>query len=345
MNEPEVAQIEDESSAKNVTVTPAFRRRRRYVVMGLSTLLAVLVAVSFTLLAFGPKTSSYGVVEDTTSPVVVTAMRPFYVLIIGSDTRKGTALYTGNASEHAQVDEHADVMTLVRVDPQNHVLTFVTVPCDTVPWNQSAKINDSLLSGDPQQTVTAVEGITGVDIDYYVMTTFTGFESFIDAIGGVMVDVPVKSSIQDPLTTKTVTVKAGNNQTLNGSQALVISHAWKQYASDQDAHRQVNVRAVETGIISRALNMDEAELRSAVASLEEDTTTNMDATTLVSLAVDFWNNRRTATLYTCTGPYDEVATDDDTVMIPEQKSVWRQLMSVVDAGDDPEGIVPEPSTN
>ena len=56
---------------------------------------------------------------------------PFYVLLIGSDSRKGTALYTGKSDSHAQVDQHSDVMTLLRVDPVNYVLTFVTIPRDT----------------------------------------------------------------------------------------------------------------------------------------------------------------------------------------------------------------------
>ena len=34
---------------------------------------------------------------------------PLYVLLIGSDSRKGTALYTGKSNEHAQVNQHSDI--------------------------------------------------------------------------------------------------------------------------------------------------------------------------------------------------------------------------------------------
>lgn len=54
--------------------------------------------------------------SDSLQLSVVEHKDPFYVLLIGSDSRKGTALYTGKASDHAQLDQHADVITLVRVD-------------------------------------------------------------------------------------------------------------------------------------------------------------------------------------------------------------------------------------
>lgn len=43
-------------------------------------------------------------VADTVQLSAVEQQDPFYVLLIGSDSRKGTALYTGKASDHAQVN-------------------------------------------------------------------------------------------------------------------------------------------------------------------------------------------------------------------------------------------------
>lgn len=63
--------------------------------------------------------------------------------------------------------------------------------------------HDTLVHGDPLQTVDAVERLTGVEIDYYLMTTFTAFEDLVDALGGVTVDVPKTVKVPDRLPRKT----------------------------------------------------------------------------------------------------------------------------------------------
>ncbi len=70
--------------------------------------------------------------EGKVSLEEVSSTEPFYTLLIGSDSRKGTALYTGKKTDHAQVDQHADVMTLMRVDPATYTITLVSIPRDTV---------------------------------------------------------------------------------------------------------------------------------------------------------------------------------------------------------------------
>ena len=43
--------------------------------------------------------------------------------------------------------------------------------------------------GGPKLTIQTVENLTGIHIDFYVLTSFVGLKSMIDAIGGVTVDV------------------------------------------------------------------------------------------------------------------------------------------------------------
>ena len=113
----------------------------------------------------------------------VSSTDPFYVLLIGSDSRKGTALYTGNKADHAQLDQHSDIMTLMRVDPETYLITLVSIPRDTVLEGSSSRINDALLDNDPQKVVDEAEKLTGVEIPYYMMTTFTSFEALIRCNG------------------------------------------------------------------------------------------------------------------------------------------------------------------
>jgi polyisoprenyl-teichoic acid--peptidoglycan teichoic acid transferase len=44
--------------------------------------------------------------------------------------------------------------------------------------------------GGPQLTVKTVESLTGIHIDFYLLTSFQGLKNMVDSIGGVTVKVP-----------------------------------------------------------------------------------------------------------------------------------------------------------
>lgn len=315
-------------------------RMAAYAVAGVAAFAIAFVALCSALGAFADSQQH----SDSLQLSVVEHKDPFYVLLIGSDSRKGTALYTGKASDHAQLDQHADVITLVRVDPANYQITLVTVPRDTVLPGESSKINDTLVRGDPMETVDAVERLTGVEVDYYLMTTFTAFEDLVDALGGVTVDVPKTVKVPDPSTAENVTVTKGDNQTLDGSEALVFARARKEYVNDQDAVRQVNVRQLEQSIIRNVLGMSsESEIDQALIDLRRNTTSNMDMGKLGYLAMDFAMHENDVVLYSCTGPYSGDVNSSGLWVVNADTEAWGQLMDVVSSGGDPSGIVAEPA--
>ena len=172
----------------------------------------------------------------------------------------------------------------------------------------SLKINDSLLGGDPEEVVASVERLTGVAIEYYMLTTFTSFEALIDALGGVTVDVPKNVTVPDPMTAENVSLKAGRSQSLDGSEALVLARARKEYGEHQEALRQMNVRNIETAMIQKVLSLDSDKNANAVL-------------------VDLEGGENAEGLW----------------VVQEDPAAWAELMAVVDAGEDPEGIVKLPS--
>ena len=267
---------------------------------------------------------------------------PFYVLLIGSDSRKGTALYTGRSNEHSQVDQRSDILTLVRVDPRNYVITLVTVPRDTELAGQYTKINEAFLDADPEKAVAAVGDLTGVYADYYAVTTFIGFEDLVDGLGGVEADVPRAVKVQDPSTAADVELEPGDDQHLDGSEALVLARARKEYGDNQDALRQVNVRALEEALIRKVVD-GEVSAAAASSAFSSTTSSNLDVQVLERLAQDFANHRDQVVIYSCTGPYKGEENASGLWVVKEDPETWAQLMRVVDAGADPDGIVEEPS--
>ena len=275
---------------------------------------------------------------------------PFYVLLIGSDSRKGTALYTGKANEHAQVDQHSDIMTLVRVDASVPQLTLVTVPRDTVLEGSSTKINEALAAdNDPQAVVAEVDRLVGVDIEYYMMATFMGFERLVDGIGGVTVDVPMTVTVPDPSNAEDVRVTAGEDKHLDGSEALVVARARKEYHDDEDALRQANVRNLEEAIIRKGIEacLDSGSSGSAFSqmldALIDNVVTDMDPELIRELVREIASGWDRLIIYSCTGPH-EGGTDEKTDLwvVKEDKEQWAELMEVIDAGEDPEGVIEVP---
>lgn len=308
---------------------------------------AAVFAVAVFSMAFIGVAGLLHVDEDEEAPGEIEAgsrraAEPFYVLLVGSDSRKGTALYTGKANEHAQVDQHSDIMTLMRIDPETYTITLVTVPRDTQLAGTSGKINGTLAEGDPNAVVEAVETLTGAKIDYYMMTTFTAFESLVNDLGGTVVDVPLKITTDDPSTGRDVTVSPGSAKLLDGSQTLVLARARKEYGSEQDALRQVNVRNIETSLIEKVAGTPSLSEK-ALSSLKANTTTNMDYAMVGSLVADFLMHREDMTIYSGTGPYEGGINEDGLWVVPEDKEIWARLMEAVDAGEDPSDIVPLPS--
>ncbi len=275
---------------------------------------------------------------------------PFYVLLIGSDSRKGTALYTGKSNEHAQVDQHSDIMTLLRVDPYTPQLTLVTVPRDTVLEGSGTKINEALAAdNDPHAVVAQVEKLTGVGIEYYVMTTFIGFERLVDGIGGLTIDVPVTVTVPDPSNAEDVRVAAGEDKHLDGSEALVVARARKEYKEDEDALRQANVRNLEEAIIWKGISacLDSGSSGTTFSrmmdALLENVTTNMDSELIRELVREISAGSDHLTIHSCTGPHEGGVDDDiDLWIVEEDKQAWAELMEIVDAGGDPTGLVEVP---
>lgn len=108
---------------------------------------------------------------------------PVFILFIGSGARPGEDV------EHSL----ADSIHLVSLNPAKHKAAILGFPRDSwvdIPGHGSNKINAAMVDGGPELLVQTVEGLTGIKIDYWVLTTFWGFQSMVNNVGGLTVDVP-----------------------------------------------------------------------------------------------------------------------------------------------------------
>jgi len=130
------------------------------------------------------------------------------ILVLGVDARPG--------------DDHSrsDTMILVSIDPKLDKAAVISIPRDTrvnVPGSPLDKICTANYAGGPEYAVEIVEDFMGVNIDYYIEADFNGFESVIDTLGGVTINVPQR--MYKP--SEGIDLYPGN-QKLDGKQALAF---------------------------------------------------------------------------------------------------------------------------
>ena len=99
-----------------------------------------------------------------------------------------------------------------------------------------------------QATKEAVEGATGLKINYYAMVDLKGFEALIDAVGGVRIDVNRDIPIGGGEAKLYGYVKKGKNQLLNGRSALWFARS-RSDSSDYD--RMARQKCVMTAMLKQ----------------------------------------------------------------------------------------------
>ncbi|MFD5411358.1 LCP family protein [Streptomyces nojiriensis] len=127
------------------------------------------------------------------------------ILVVGIDSRAGLSaaekrrLHVGGKGCNC-----TDVMMLVHLSQNRRRASIVSIPRDsyveyaaTAPATapaRSGKINGAYALGGGPLTVATVEKATGLRIDHYLETGFTGFEQTVDNLGGATVctDRPLK---------------------------------------------------------------------------------------------------------------------------------------------------------
>ena len=92
--------------------------------------------------------------------------------------------------------------------------------------------NEAFSIGGPACTVKAVEQNTGIGIDHFAVVNFEGFQSMVDALGGV--DICVKEAVSDPKTH--LDLEAGTHH-LAGRDALRFVQSRKGFGDGSDIGR------------------------------------------------------------------------------------------------------------
>lgn len=121
--------------------------------------------------------------------------------------------------------ELTDTIIVASYNPNTQKASLLSIPRDTYTGRNTAratayeKIN-ALYSRKhrPDETLAAVNEITGLDIEYYVVVKTEALIKLVDVIGGVTFNVPIDMDYDDTSQDLHIHLKAGE-QKLNGDQS------------------------------------------------------------------------------------------------------------------------------
>ena len=160
----------------------------------------------------------------------------------GSDTR--SKVLTASRS---------DVNILAAVNLKSKEILLLNTPRDYYVGNPAYngamdKLTHCGIHG-PECSVEALSNLYDLNIDYYAQINFTGFETLINAVGGVTVNSDVSYSRGN------VHIQKGENH-LNGSEALVFARERYMLAggdNDRGANQMKVITAVIEGLSSSSV--------------------------------------------------------------------------------------------
>lgn len=116
-----------------------------------------------------------------------------------------------------------DTILVCAYSPKTQEASMLSIPRDTFYGKNKDtatafyKIN-ALYSKGPKYLLKEVESILGIDIPYYAIIDTHGVIELVDALGGVMFDVPIDMYYNDPTQDLHINLKAGE-QLIDGKKA------------------------------------------------------------------------------------------------------------------------------
>ena len=250
---------------------PTWRKVLRWGLIGAGAWL-LLSVVLFVVSAQIQKGKLDDAAADELGALPLMTASPQTILVMGTDVRpEGVPDDNGNPTKKRCVEAaasgapapdsclptRADTLMLVRAGGGS--FEKLSIPRDTfaaIPGQSSQKINAAYAFGGAGLQIETVEEFLGIDIDHAVILDFQGFADFIDAIGGVTVNLRerVKSKISGGASNGGITLKLDRGEnTLNGQEALALARTRSnaRNPTENDVDRAARQQLILAGIKDR----------------------------------------------------------------------------------------------
>jgi LCP family protein required for cell wall assembly len=204
-----------------------------------------------------------------------------HVLIVGTDKNIGSF----------QPVYRADSIHILSANVERGAGSILGFPRDTYVDSSLGPIKYSSVNArsdrNTEEMVDIAEGLTGLEIDGYIITGFGGFMSLVNAFGGVVVDVPFGMANE-----KANAFLSRGIQRLFGADALGFSR--NRGISGGDFTRSLHQGMVILGALDGVLEQDVTQIPTLLAILQDYTWTNLSLGDLLNLATIAYTMNPTA---------------------------------------------------
>ena len=208
-----------------------------------------------------------GVTVTETESVVVDQQTgqtaPFTMVVMGSDSRvgKGNRGY-GSVDKYGAV-ERSDTTIVFHVNADRSQAIGVSIPRDTLMMlpectkdgetvgGYEGRFNEAMYLGGPGCVLKAVEELSGLQIDNFMVIDFAAFKRITEAIGGV--EICLQEDVNDPLSG--LQLEKGLH-TVTGEEALAFVRARKTLGDGSDTSRIRRQQAFLSSMARQVLSSD-----------------------------------------------------------------------------------------
>ncbi|MCI8497019.1 MAG: LCP family protein [Clostridiales bacterium] len=199
------------------------------------------------------------------------------ILLIGSDSRTSA------------VQGHSDSMIILSIDRNHQKIKMTSVMRDIYVPNitdtYSDRINTAYLVGGPDLMLATVNKNFDMQIDQYVIVNFQMFEEVVEKLGGVTLSVtPAEAREINKHVEGGAVVSAGDNQLLNGKQALAYARIRKGVGDDYA--RTDRQRVVLGQIINECKSLNVFDLTNMMRTILPHVSTNIPQTEILGYVME-----------------------------------------------------------
>lgn len=209
---------------------------------------------------------------------------PIDILLAGVDARVGEGF------------GRADTIALLRIDPEDQTAYLLSIPRDTrvpIPGRGLDKINHAWAFGGAPLLIKTVQNFLRLPVNYFFQVDFASFEKVVNAMGGV--DFSIDRGWYDgELGTQ---VRSGNYHRY-GKEALAIVRARYQFGGD--TARIKNQQRFLMTVMKESLS-SYAQVPKVANIMAQDSRTNMDLNTMMSLGKAFVGTQNNLQVQTTPG--------------------------------------------
>jgi len=180
----------------------------------------------------------------------------------------------------------SDTMLLLSINTETKKILLTSFMRDSyvhIPGHKDARLNAACTWGGAQLVMDTIEYNFNIKIDHYMLIDFSIFESVIDGLDGIEVEITEKEAEYLREAVHLENINAGDSVELDGKEALWYCRIRKL---DSDFMRTKRQRKVMTAIIDKCGKTNPFKLYEIITDIIEEVETDMSPATLTGIAIN-----------------------------------------------------------